>query len=68
MKPSIGIFTDWRIRYEGKEIVNLMISCSLDQIVQSLDELVSALKDLGFYTKSTDIRKIEEIFDEILKE
>tara|TARA_S200000501_G_scaffold302519_1_gene289982 strand:- start:1309 stop:1797 length:489 start_codon:yes stop_codon:yes gene_type:complete len=34
----------------------------------SLDELVSALKDLGFYTKSTDIRKIEEIFDEILKE
>tara|TARA_B100001250_G_scaffold335206_1_gene301365 strand:- start:31 stop:450 length:420 start_codon:yes stop_codon:yes gene_type:complete len=43
MKPSIGIFTDWRIRYEGKEIVNLMISCSLDQIVQSLDELVSAL-------------------------
>ena len=34
----------------------------------SYDELVSALKDLGFYTKSTEIRKIEEIFDEILKE
>ena len=34
----------------------------------SYDELVSALKDLGFYKKSTDIIKIEEIFDEILKE
>ena len=34
----------------------------------SYDELVSALKDLGFYTKSTEIKKIEEIFDEILKE
>ena len=33
----------------------------------SYDELVSALKDLGFYTKSTEIKKIEEIFDEILK-
>tara|TARA_B100000700_G_scaffold316290_2_gene405589 strand:- start:10 stop:429 length:420 start_codon:yes stop_codon:yes gene_type:complete len=42
-KPSIGIFTDWRIRYEGEEIVNLMIGCSLDQIVTSLDELVIAL-------------------------
>ncbi len=34
----------------------------------SYDELVSALKDLGFYTESTEIKKIEEIFDEILKE
>ena len=43
MKPSIGIFTDWRTRYEGEEIVNLMIGCSLDQIVKSLDELAAAL-------------------------
>ena len=34
----------------------------------SYDELVSALKDLGFYEKSTNMKKIEEIFDEILKD
>ena len=37
----------------------------------SYDELVSSLKDLGFITKSSEIRKkenIEAIFDEILKE
>ena len=42
-KPSIGIFTDWRKRFEGEEVVNLMISRSLNTIVQSLDELVSVL-------------------------
>ena len=44
-KPSIGIFTDWRARFEGEEIVNLMISRSLDRIVRSLDELVAALTE-----------------------
>ena len=42
-KPSIGIFTDWRSRFEGDELVNLMISRSLDRIVRSLEELSSAL-------------------------
>ena len=42
-KPSIGIFTDWRARFEGQEIVNLMISRSLDRIVRSLDELIPAI-------------------------
>ncbi len=44
-KSSIGIFTDWRARFEGEEIVNLMISRSLDRIVRSLDELVAALTE-----------------------
>ena len=43
-KPSIGVFTDWRTRFEGKEVVNLMISRSLDTIVQSLDELGAVLR------------------------
>ena len=34
----------------------------------SYDELVSALNDLGFYIKTTETKKIEKIFDEILKE
>ena len=29
-KPAIGIFTDWRKRFEGEEVVNLMISRSLN--------------------------------------
>ena len=44
-KPAIGVFTDWRKRFEGEEVVNLMISRSLDTIVQSLDELVSVLRE-----------------------
>ena len=44
-KSAIGIFTDWRKRFEGEEVVNLMISRSLDTIVQSLDELVSVLRE-----------------------
>ena len=44
-KPAIGIFTDWRKRFEGEEVVNLMISRSLNTIVQSLDELVSVLRE-----------------------
>ena len=44
-KPAIGLFTDWRKRFEGEEVVNLMISRSLNTIVQSLDELVSVLRE-----------------------
>lgn len=44
-KPAIGIFTDWRARFEGEELVNLMISRSLDTILRSLDELVVFLTE-----------------------
>ncbi|MBA4810675.1 MAG: nucleoside 2-deoxyribosyltransferase [Acidimicrobiales bacterium] len=43
-KPAIGVFTDWRSRFEGEELVNLMISRSLNQTVRSLNELSDALK------------------------
>jgi len=42
-KPSIGIFTDWRTRFGGDEVVNLMIGRSLENVVHSLDELVGVL-------------------------
>jgi len=41
--PSIGVYTDWRSRFDGEEIINLMIGCSLKQIVRSLDDLTIAL-------------------------
>ncbi|MDG1846285.1 MAG: nucleoside 2-deoxyribosyltransferase [Acidimicrobiales bacterium] len=41
--PSIGVYTDWRSRFEGEEIINLMIGCSLKRIVRSLDDLTIAL-------------------------
>ena len=42
-KPSIGIFTDWRTRFGGDEVVNLMIGRSLENVVHSFDELVRVL-------------------------
>jgi len=42
-KRVIGLHTDWRRRFDD-EIVNLMIECSVERIVRSLDEL-SALLD-----------------------
>jgi nucleoside 2-deoxyribosyltransferase len=41
-KRMIGIHTDWRRRFDD-EVVNLMIECSMDKIVRSLDELTAAL-------------------------
>ena len=38
----IGLHTDWRRRFDN-EVVNLMIECSMERIVRSLDELESAL-------------------------
>ncbi len=43
-KPAIGVFTDWRSRFEGEELVNLMISRSVNQIVRSLPELSDVLE------------------------
>jgi nucleoside 2-deoxyribosyltransferase len=41
-KPVVGIFTDWRRRFDD-EVVNLMIECSIDALVRSLDELDAEL-------------------------
>lgn len=38
----IGIHTDWRRRFDD-EVVNLMIECSMERIVRSLDELAETL-------------------------
>lgn len=40
---SIGLHTDWRRRFDD-EVVNLMIECSLDEMVHSLDELSRSLE------------------------
>ena len=42
-KYSIGYWSDWRRRFPNDEKVNLMIEESLDQLVESLDELAAAL-------------------------
>lgn len=41
-KTLIGLHTDWRTRFPD-EVVNLMIECSLDELVRSTDELRSVL-------------------------
>lgn len=43
-KHLIGYHTDWRSRFPD-ETVNLMIQCSLDRLVRSVDELAAALAD-----------------------
>ena len=43
-KYLIGLHTDWRARFPH-EVVNLMLQCSLHQMVRSLDELREALAD-----------------------
>jgi len=41
-KHLVGIRTDMRLSFEG-QVVNLMIECSLNHVVKSLDELESYL-------------------------
>lgn len=41
-KHLIGLHTDWRRRFDD-EVVNLMIECSLHEMVHSLDALTEAL-------------------------
>jgi nucleoside 2-deoxyribosyltransferase len=43
-KHIIGLHTDWRMRFVH-EVVNLMLECSIDRMVRSLDELRAALSD-----------------------
>ena len=42
-KYIIGLHTDWRARFEH-EVVNLMIQCSVNVLVRSLDELDTELR------------------------
>jgi nucleoside 2-deoxyribosyltransferase len=42
-KPIVGLHTDWRRRFDH-EVVNLMIECSLNAMVHSLDDLPGALR------------------------
>lgn len=44
-KTLIGFHSDWRSRFPD-ETVNLMIECSLHQLVRSLDELQTVLAQL----------------------
>lgn len=42
-KYIIGLHTDWRSRFQH-EVVNLMLQCSVNALVRSLDELDSELR------------------------
>lgn len=45
-KYSIGLFTDWRARFPApNEVVNLMMQCSMNELVRSLEELESSLRN-----------------------
>ena len=37
-KHLVGVYTDWRLQFKF-QTVNLMIECSLNKLVHSLDEL-----------------------------
>lgn len=41
-KFTIGLYTDWRRRFDD-EVVNLMMECSMDRLVRSLDDLRTEL-------------------------
>jgi len=43
-KYIIGLHTDWRMRF-ANEVVNLMMECSMDRLVRSLDELRTELAE-----------------------
>ena len=41
--PVIGLHTDWRRRFDD-QVVNLMLECSIEQVVRSLDDLDATLQ------------------------
>lgn len=43
-KHIVGIYTDWRLSFKY-QVVNLMIECSLNKLVRSMDELRAYLKE-----------------------
>ena len=42
-KHLVGVYTDWRLQFQH-QIVNLMIECSLNKLVRSLEELETYLR------------------------
>jgi len=42
-KHVVGVYTDWRLHFKW-QTVNLMIQCSVDKLVNSLEELDEYLK------------------------
>ena len=42
-KHVVGVYTDWRLHFKW-QTVNLMIQCSVDKLVSSLDELEEYLQ------------------------
>jgi nucleoside 2-deoxyribosyltransferase len=43
-KHLVGLYTDWRLQFQ-MQTVNLMLECSLDKLVRSLDELEAYLRE-----------------------
>jgi len=41
-KHLVGVYTDWRLQFQH-QTVNLMLECSLNKLVRSLDELEAYL-------------------------
>ena len=45
-KFIIGLYTDWRARFpNANEVVNLMMQCSVDRLVRSIEDLETELRD-----------------------
>jgi nucleoside 2-deoxyribosyltransferase len=44
-KHCVGVYTDWRLHFKY-QTVNLMIQCSIDKVVPSLDDLETYLKQM----------------------
>jgi nucleoside 2-deoxyribosyltransferase len=45
-KHLVGVYTDWRLQFKF-QTVNLMLECSLNKLVRSLDELKVYLHDMA---------------------
>ncbi len=54
-KHCVGVYTDWRLHFKY-QTVNLMIQCSVDKLVHSLDELEQYLQQ-RLADEKTYIRK-----------
>jgi nucleoside 2-deoxyribosyltransferase len=52
-KHCVGVYTDWRLHFKW-QTVNLMIQCSVDKLVLSLDELEQYLKQRQAEEKTYD--------------
>jgi nucleoside 2-deoxyribosyltransferase len=51
-KHCIGVYSDWRLHFKW-QTVNLMIQCSVDKLVHSLDELEEHLQHFAVEAKSS---------------